>query len=252
MKELRVDHRTSHAAPGRLAACFVAIAVLTFLLGAKEANCADPNLQSWFPVQIVHPFCEDWAVSMQTELRLKDDISEFSELVYKPALNYHFDPTWAFSVGYKYIDKYQKANEQDLWQESHFNKTFDDLVTGFQVRLEERFIDDIDGVIPRLRFLEHVSHPIGDSRCYLTGFGAIRFNLDDKGQGPVSGFEQSRIYAGLGRHFGEHIQFEVGYLWRYEEKRTGDDLSDHALHFLLVFNTKGKQVKKPHPRDRYR
>jgi hypothetical protein len=137
-------------------------------------------------------------------------------------------------------------------QEGHYNKKCGDLVTGFQLRLEERFIDDMDGVIPRLRFLQHVSHPIGESPLYLTGFGEIRINLDDKGQGPASGFEQSRIYAGLGRHFGERIQFEAGYLWRYEEKRTGDDLSDHAIHFKLVFNTKVKRVKKPTSRDQYR
>jgi hypothetical protein len=156
------------------------------------------------------------------------------------------------SGGYKYIDKYEEANEQDPWQEITLNKTFDDLVTGCQVRLEERLIDDIGGILPRMRFLTHLSHPLGDSPCYLTGFGAVRFNLDDKNTGPVSGFEQSRIYAGLGRHFGERIQFEVGYLWRYKEKRTGDDLSDHAIHFKLVFNTKAKRVKKPTSRDQYR
>lgn len=253
MKKPSVVRRVLRAASGRLPIRFVVVvAALSFLLGPKDANSADDDLQLWFPVQIVHPVGKEWAISMQTELRLKDDISEFGRLVYKPALHYHIDPSWVFSAGYKYIDKYQMANEQDPWQEITLNKMFDDLVTGYQVRLEERLIDGIDGILPRLRFLTHVSYPIGHSPSYLTGFGAVRFNLDEKGEGPVSGFEQSRIFAGLGRHFGERIQFEVGYLWRYEEKRTGDDLSDHAIHFRLVFNTKGKSIKKPHPRDQYR
>ncbi len=113
-------------------------------------------------------------------------------------------------------------------------------------------IDDIGGILPRIRFLTHLSHPLGDSPCYLTGFGAVRFNLDDKGEGPVSGFEQSRVFGGLGRHVGEHLLFEVGYLWRYEEERSGDDSSDHALRFRLVFNAKAKRIKKPRPRDQYR
>jgi hypothetical protein len=230
----------------------IALAVLTLLLSAADAKSANPDFQLWFPAQFIHQWGEKLTVSMQIEPRLEDDITEFSELVYKPALNYHFNPTWTFSSGYKYIDKYHDANEQDVWQEIHCNKTFSDLVTGFQVRLEDRFIDDMDGVIPQLRFLEHLSHPIGDSPCYLTGFGAIRLNLDDKGEGPVSGFEQSRIYAGLGRHLGEHIQFEVGYLWRFEEERSGDDKNDHAIHLQLVLNTKAKQVKKPTSRDQYR
>jgi hypothetical protein len=110
----------------------------------------------------------------------------------------------------------------------------------------------MDGVIPRLRVLQHASYPIGDSPSYLTGFGAVRINLDDKGQGPVSGFEQSRIYAALGHHIGDRIQFEAGYLWRYEEERTGDDRNDHVVHFQVVLNTRAKQIKRPNQRDRYR
>jgi hypothetical protein len=103
-----------------------------------------------------------------------------------------------------------------------------------------------------LRFLQHLSHPLGESPNYLTGFGAIRFNLDDKGEGPVSGFEQSRLYTALGRHIGDHVQFECGYLWRYEDERSGTDRSDHAIHFQLLINTKAKHIKKPTSRDRYR
>jgi hypothetical protein len=252
MRELLRDQRMSRTAVGRRSVRVVAIAILTMLLGAGGAESADPDLQLWFPVQLIHPLSQQWSVSMQTELRLQDDISEFSELVYKPALNYHFNDTWAVSIGYKYIDKYHEADEQDIWQEGHYNRKFGDLVTGFQVRLEERFIDDINGVIPRLRFLQHFSHPICDGPYYLTGFGAIRLNLDDKGQGPVSGFEQSRIYGALGRHVGQHMQLEFGYLWRYEEERTGGDENDHAVHFQLIYNTRGKRIKKPHHRDRYR
>ncbi|MCO8123735.1 DUF2490 domain-containing protein [Stieleria sp. TO1_6] len=204
------------------------------------------------PVQVVHPMGGQWVASMQTEVRLKDDVSEFSELILKPALNLHLNDRFAFSFGYKYNDKYQEANENVPWQELHLNHTMGDLITGTQFRLEERFIDDIDGVIPRLRVLQHVSHPIGQGPHYLTGFGALRFNLDDQGTGPVDGFEQSRVYAALGQHLGDHTQLEIGYLWRAERKRDGIDLNDHALHVQLVFHTDSKRIKKPTTRDRYR
>jgi hypothetical protein len=230
----------------------ITLALLMVLSFAIPAQSADPDIQLWFPIQLIHPVDEHWELSMQVEPRLENDISDFSQLVYKPAVNYHFNRTFAFSAGYKYIDKYHGSNEQDIWQETHCNKKFDDLATGFQIRLEERFIDDISGVIPRLRFLQHLSHPLGESPNYLTGFGAIRFNLDDKGEGPVSGFEQSRLYTALGRHIGDHVQFECGYLWRYEDERSGTDRSDHAIHFQLLINTKAKHIKKPTSRDRYR
>jgi hypothetical protein len=77
-------------------------------------------------------------------------------------------------------------------------------------------------------------------------------NLDDKGKGPVSGFEQLRLYAGIGRNFNEHVQVEFGYLWRYEEKRVRESLSDHALHLQVVIHTDGRLTTKPHGRDQYR
>jgi hypothetical protein len=77
-------------------------------------------------------------------------------------------------------------------------------------------------------------------------------SIDDKGQGSVSGFEQRRVYAALGRHVGSHTLLEVGYLWRSEEERDGIDSSDQVIHFQLVFNSQAKRVKKPEHRDRYR
>ena len=118
--------------------------------------------------------------------------------------------------------------------------------------MEERFIQNVSGVLPRLRLLQHLSHPIGESRNYWTGFGAIRLNLDEKGQGPVSGFEQSRIFVGLGRHIGERIQFEGGYLWQYERERDAENRSNHVIRLFIVFNTKAKRIKKPQPRDLFR
>jgi hypothetical protein len=224
------------------------VLMLVFLLASGRAVAADDDLQFWFPVQVVHPFGDSWTVSMQAEVRLQDDISEFDELVLKPALNYHFNEHWALSLGYKYIDKYDASNEHDIWQELHYNWACKKWSGGHQVRLEERIIDGIDGVLPRIRFLSHIAHPLGDSDWYGTGWGAVRFNLDDKvdssGGGPVSGFEQVRLFAGLGKHLGENTKAEFGYLYRYERERTSPNKSDHVIHLQMVFHTDGGLLKR--------
>jgi hypothetical protein len=229
------------------------LAILVLLLVAPVAESADEDFQMWFPIQLIHPFGEDWTVTMQSEVRLKDSAHEFSELVLKPGLHYHLNDSWTFSGGYKYQDKGDSSNEQDIWEEISFNQKWGDLVTGYQLRFEQRFIDNISGVIHRARLLAHAAHPIGEGPYYLTGFGAVLFNLNDKNTGPVHGFEQSRIFIGLGRQIGRHTQFEMGYLWRYESERSGADHSDHVLHFGLTFNTKGKDPPhKPDARDKFR
>ena len=153
--------------------------------------------------------------------------------------------------GYKWVDRNSTTldDEHALWQELHYKRLFADLSSGFQVRLEERFIQGVDGALPRLRLMQHLSHPIGESRNYVTGFGAIRLNLDEKGDGPPSGLEQTRILFGLGRHIGERIQLEGGYLWQYERERLVENESNHVLRLFLVFNTRAKRVKKPRPQD---
>ena len=126
-----------------------AVALLSVVSFSSATVAADPDLQLWFPSQLIHPIDEHWAASMQIEPRLREDISEMSALIYKPAINYHFNETCTFSFGYKYVDKYQKSDEHDLWQETHLNRKFGDLVSGFQIRLEERFSDEFSGVIPK-------------------------------------------------------------------------------------------------------
>ncbi len=58
---------------------------LISIFGAQDAYSTEPDLQLWVPVQYIHPVGEKWAFSMQAETRLQDDISEFSQLVLKPA-----------------------------------------------------------------------------------------------------------------------------------------------------------------------
>jgi hypothetical protein len=227
--------------------------VLLFLFGTGDTVLADDeDLQLWSPIQIIHAITDDVSLSMQIEGRFQRDISKFSELVLKPAVNYHFNDVWGLSAGYKFIEKYEGPNEQDPWQELIYTRHHGELVTKLQLRLEERLIGGIDGILPRVRLLGHLAHPIGDSPYYLTGWGAVRFNLDDKGEGPVSGFEQLRLYAGIGRSLNDHVQVEFGYLWRYEEKRVRESLTDHALHLQFVIHTDGRLTTKPHGRDQYR
>ena len=252
----RSDTRIGYLATGCNSWCLVIAFLASFLVVNPDAMARDQDLQFWFPVQMVHPFGDDWTVSMQTEFRFQDNMSEFSELVLKPAVNYHINDHWALSAGYKFIDKHEKPNEHDIWQELHYNWTCHDWIGGHQVRLEERFLGGISGILPRLRLLSHVAHPIGDSDWYATGWAAARFNLGNKvnasGHGPVSGFEQSRIFAGLGTHIGGHTKLEFGYLYRYERERTSSGRNDHVIHLQLVFHPGGGLLRKLTHRDVYR
>ncbi|WDE99079.1 DUF2490 domain-containing protein [Lentisphaera profundi] len=215
-------------------------------LSAKE------DLQSWNPVQFNYNIDDTWSVSMQSELRLGGGINEYTQQVLKPGVHYRIDDVWTVSLGYKYIIKNHDGDEQDLWQELTYHWDLGKLKGAHQFRMEERFLDDVGGVIPRARFLSHFSYPMAETDWHYVGSGAIRFNLDDKGEGPVEGFEQTRFFAGLSHPIGERSKVEFGYLWRYEQEREGPSVSDHAIHIMWVFNFGHERVPKPKPAKHYR
>ena len=151
---------------------------------------------------------------------------------------YYFLPQLEFGVGYKYIDNTEKANEQDLWQELFYSSSSGKYDFMQQFRLEERFIKDISGLVPRFRYLIHVAHPMGE-KTYVVAQNAARFNLTDKGEGPVGGFEQNRLYFGYGWHVGKYWKIEVGYMWRYQRQRNGPNTSDNILRLQFLFDRDG-------------
>ena len=92
----------------------------------------------------------------------------------------------------------------------------------------------------RLRYLLHVTHPLGDSgKYYLAAQEAVRFNAASNDSGPVDGFEQSRLYFGVGRKMSKKLKVEVGYLWNYQRFREGQNHSNHVLRLQFLIDTKG-------------
>lgn len=252
--QINIDRETGLFSTTRQATRLMAVMLFIGSLSVPAARAADKDTRLWVPVQLINPYSDAWTVSMHTELRWQDNLSEFGDLILSPAIHYHPGKSWHLSAGYKYHEKYESSSdEQDIYQEFSFNKKRGDLVTGYQLRMEQRFIDNISGVIHRLRFLTHASHPIREGPHYLFGHVSAFFNLNDKGEGPVHGFEQSRVYFGFGRHIGSHIAIEAGYLWGYKSKRNGDDLSAHIIQLGLSYNTRGKAAPlKPNVRDSFR
>jgi hypothetical protein len=149
-----------------------------------------------------HHIDETWAVSMQIENRLRDDASEVDKQIFKPGGYYAFTDTLKLGVGYKYVKKKNSKDEQDPWQELFWNPApIGKWDWAHQFRWEQRTGSSVDGVVNRLRYLLHVTHPLGSSgKYYFAAQEAVRFNAASKDSGPVDGFEQSRVLFWVGGH----------------------------------------------------
>jgi hypothetical protein len=215
---------------------------------AAQDDGLDRDFQMWNALRLSVPIGEKWSVNMQNEVRLADDVSSLDEYIFKLYAHHKFSKKFGLSFGYKFIDRPNSYNESDYWAEAVFPRSANKWLLSHQIRFEARDIQTISGILPRIRYLFNWSRQLGDSFMYATGFGAVRFNLADKGTGPNAGFEQIRLNANLGFHLGEVTRFELGYLYRYEVIRDGANFSDNVLHVNLFFTLKRKS-RKPLPND---
>jgi hypothetical protein len=51
----------------------------------------------------------------------------------------------------------------------------------------------------------------------------------------VSGFEQNRVFAGLGRTFWGDLWLETGYQWGYQENSGAPNQVTHSLILNLIY-----------------
>ena len=221
---------------------------------AQKKEPVNKDFELWEVTRFTTPIsAEDkWHFAFQAEFRLGDDINNISQYIIKPYGHIKFSEKLGLSLGLKYIHRPAISDEKDIWQEVAFPRSYKKFNLTHQVRLEQRFYDGIDGIIPRIRYLLNFSVPLSNPKFYITGFGAVRFNLTDEGEGPVEGFEQVRINASFGVHHSKRTRIEIGYLYRYEESRgTASDLSDNAIHLQIMFNGKDRIELRSTPEDSY-
>ena len=168
------------------------------LLQAIPARADTENdFQQWSLIFVNHHLDNNWSASMQVENRLRDDASEVDKQIFKPGGYYAFTDSLKLGVGYKYVKKKDSKDEQDPWQELFYNPApIGEWDWAHQFCWEQRTGGGLDGVVHRLRYLLHVTHPLGDSgKYYFAAQDAVRFNAASNDTGPVDGFEQSRLYT---------------------------------------------------------
>jgi hypothetical protein len=104
-----------------------------------------------------------------------------------------------------------------------------------RTRLEQRLIEGAD-LSWRLRHLVRFLRPLGaGSPWRAIASGELFANLNAPAIGPAQGFDQSRIFAGVGYQAGA-VLVEGGYLNDYIARRARADLMRHVAVLTATFN----------------
>ncbi len=137
--------------------------------------------------------------------------------IVRPGLGYRFNRQWVLHGGYGWIpaiaDSGEAANEHQLWQHviwtPEVGPTFGADV---RFRIEERLSDLGSGVGIRGRLLVRGGVQVEDTPLSFVAWDEFFANFNDAGWGPEAGFDENRIFAGLGLGAPPVFRVEVGYL----------------------------------------
>jgi len=224
---------------------FVFLGLAGLALAPSIALAQKQDVQQWTTLQLTHQLTEDWSLGLWSQGRFNDNISRGDHFIINPSTHYRLFPGFKVGVGYRHWVKNDKADENHIQQDLSYALKLGTLAVGNRVRVEQRFTNGIGGVLWRGRYRLHLAQPIRDSRWSVVAWNETFVNVNEKNEGPPHGYEQNRLFGGIGFRFGSHARVVGGYLWRNMNSRNDRSQDDHILSLSLFFDTKGGISPQP-------
>ena len=131
-----------------------------------------------------------------------------------------------------------KDAEERFWQQANLKIKRGGGSVGQRVRLEQRWIDTVGGIVHRGRYRLRIEQIVKGTAWYVAASNELFYNFNSQGEGPPTGFEQDRIFAGVGHYVSERFWIEGGYQWKNTSRRDQANQTVHALMLTLTFRDK--------------
>ncbi|MEY2697693.1 MAG: hypothetical protein RL333_1831 [Pseudomonadota bacterium] len=164
-----------------------------------------------------------------------DQFMVFSAVGSYTSLGYKIDDHHTLYAGYGFQHVVEPlasvpTNENRGWQQ--YNYEHFTPYGGFKLssRLEERTVNNAGGLALRARQLVQWTYPL-NALWYLIAAEELFFNLNTVAWGPVAGYDQNRVFAGIGYRFNPTTRAEIGYLNNYINRDFVEDLDVNFLTF---------------------
>lgn len=168
--------------------------------------------------------------------RFGNDSSRLSLGMVRAGLGYGLTENTSVWLGYAFItyDEPFARNpfdEHRIWQDFRWSHKFAYATLSTRSRLEQRFMDTGSETGWRFRQRVKTSIPFAFAPDYsLVGYEEYFANINQTNYGADDGFDQNRLFAGLGYQFNKQTNTEIGYLNNYL-RRNGPD---RMYHYLAV------------------
>ena len=215
-----------------------ALTVLTVSIARAEIDednrlWLNLNTQGKLPVDALN-----WYVEVQP--RWRESGRDFDQLLVRPAIFYKISERGSLWLGYANAQtrtaRAGTTEEHRIWQQFSYNFKLGSATVQSRTRLEQRALDSGDDIGHRLRQMFKVTVPLAEpSKFSLVGSNEIFIHLNDTDWGARSGFDQNRLFLGLGYNMSPKLRAEVGYLNQHVNTAT-IDRRNHVLSTTFSFS----------------
>ena len=211
------------------------------LVWTTGAGAADSDVQLWPVVTLHHGLTERWGAHLQLRGRFDEDVSHAKDLLVRPFASWRALDSLTVDLGYDYIHAFQADTEHRVWEAAEHRAQWGDLAVKNRIRLGHRFPEGVDRAVHRLRYRLRAMFPLGDTGWHGAISDEVFANLNDRGEGPVSGFEQNRVRAGVALRPRGRVRAELGYEWQYAERRSRSAVHRHVFFVELSIDTGSRE-----------
>ncbi len=183
-----------------------------------------------------------WRYWLEVQARYPDAGSGVNQLLLRPAIGYDINPSLSALAGYARFRTHGRAGrtstEDRFWQHLNWRfREFDDATLSMRFRLEQRRLSGSSDTGLLFRYqLKYVRklNPGGDVD-FIASVEPF-FDLEDTDYGARRGFNQGRVYLGMGYRLTARSSLELGYQQQYQNVRGGENRANH----LAMLNFKSR------------
>jgi hypothetical protein len=200
------------------------------------------NITAMGSLGFLNPELKSFKYWLEGQGRFGEDTSRFSQGMLRTGLGYALNDNTTVWLGYAFIPTEEPfaaipVDEHRIWQQLLWSETFSFGTITSRSRFEQRFVQNGEDVGWRFRQLLKLSKPLP----FATDFSLVLTdeyfaNLNRTDWGADDGFDQNRIFAGVGYNFDKSTRTEIGYMNQYIRKAVGPDRMSHILSVNLYLN----------------
>ena len=217
------------------------------LSGSISAKTME-DFHTWGDVQVtgslgaISPALKNVKFLLEGIGRFGNDSSRLSKGMLRTGLGYALNDDMSVWLGYAwftYDEPFASTpfDEHRIWQDFTWSHKYAFATVSSRSRLEQRFMDTGSEVGWRFRQRLKVSVPLVFAPDFsLVGSEEYFVNINQTNYGADDGFDQNRVFAGIGYNFNTHVRTEAGYMNNYFRKVNRPDRMDHCLAVSLFFN----------------